>query len=116
MSPSESTTVDVGLDELRALSRIIQTSIDKLEASLTARGEKFPSPNEPYTQESEAGRNAPDALSAVNNIVAAAGPLIAVASPPGQSLGNLAIQVCGVLRVLVVLALMVDDSSISLRL
>ncbi len=86
---------DSALAELRALSNLINPSID------ASRGEKFPSPYEPVSKETEAPRMAPDVRSAYSNVVAAAAQLIASIRPPASTIVITAIQVGG-LRLLAV--------------
>ena len=89
---------DANIGELRALSKLIQASIDDLEAALTSQKQVFPSSDEPFSLESEAGRTLPEAQAAVTAIVAAAGQLIAVAQPPIMRLLTTTVQVRRIAR------------------
>ena len=71
-----------GLGELRALSNLIQASVDRIETSLATQGKTFPAANEPFTAESEAARSTPEVENAVGDIVSAASQLIAVSRTP----------------------------------
>lgn len=88
------TTTKQSLADLRALSDIIKTSIDKLEAGLTARGQSLPSLDEPSSRELEAQFTAPDLLAAADDIVSAAGQLTAAIRPPILSLIDVGTRVC----------------------
>lgn len=87
-------TTKQSLADLRALSDIIKTSIDKLEAGLTARGQSLPSLNEPSSRELEAQFTSPDLLAAADDIVSAAGQLTAAIRPPILSLIDVGTRVC----------------------
>ena len=84
---------DPNIGELRALSNLIQFAIDDLETGLIARKEAFPSPDEPFSMESEAARMTPEAQTAVTNIVAAAAQLMAVTQSPVMRLLATTVQV-----------------------
>ncbi|KAI0318073.1 S-adenosyl-L-methionine-dependent methyltransferase [Amylostereum chailletii] len=71
-----------GLAELKALSKLIQDSVEAIEASISAKGLTFPSSTTPFSLESEAGRNLPEVAQAGSVLVAAATQLITVARSP----------------------------------
>ncbi|THG98133.1 hypothetical protein EW026_g3996 [Hermanssonia centrifuga] len=68
--------------DLRALSRLINTSIDQIENEMLSRGQTYPLLSEPYSPETEEPRMAPDILAAGSIITAAAAQLIASVSIP----------------------------------
>lgn len=68
--------------ELRALSNLINASVDKIEAALVARGQQYPISDQLFTPQSEAARMAPDVMQEGSIIVAAAAQLIAATRPP----------------------------------
>ncbi|GJE87381.1 S-adenosyl-L-methionine-dependent methyltransferase [Phanerochaete sordida] len=70
------------LEELKALSSLIQDSIGTIETSLQAAGKEFPSPNTPITPESEAARMIPEVSQASALIVSAAYQLISSVRSP----------------------------------
>ena len=72
--------------ELRALANLINSSLDKMEASLVSRSQTFPSPDEPFNPATEAARMAPDVSEQVSIIVAAASQLTAAVRIPGSAL------------------------------
>lgn len=80
------TSTDYGISELRALSSLIQSSIDKIEEGLAATGKVFPSPDTTFNVESEDGRTNPRVQAEIDNIVAAAAQLIAVTRSPISTL------------------------------
>ena len=82
-----------GLAELKALSKIIQGSIDAIEAAVTAKGLQFPSSSTPFSFESEAARNLPEVMQVTAVLVAAATQLVSVARSPMLSVTVAAQQV-----------------------
>ncbi|PSS29885.1 hypothetical protein PHLCEN_2v2616 [Hermanssonia centrifuga] len=79
--------------DLRALSRLINTSIDQIENGMLSRGQTYPLLSEPYSTEAEKPRMAPDILAAGSIIIAAAAQLIASVRIPVTSILVTAIQV-----------------------
>ncbi|KAI0278948.1 S-adenosyl-L-methionine-dependent methyltransferase [Russula aff. rugulosa BPL654] len=69
------------LAELKALANIIQSSIEQIEADLSANNLTFPSPDSTFSLESEAPRMHPDIQSAGTLITSAAAQLISLARP-----------------------------------
>ena len=84
---------DPVFQELRALNALITSSLDSIESTLRTRGQKFPSPRDPFTLESEAPRNAFDVLLSCQILTAAATQLIAAVQPPGLTTFITAMQV-----------------------
>ncbi|KAI0771380.1 O-methyltransferase-domain-containing protein [Irpex lacteus] len=74
--------IDSPVSELRALSDLIKTSVDRIEALCTERGQSYPLSDSPFTLESEAPRMAADVIAAGAIIVSAAAQLIAAVRPP----------------------------------
>ena len=73
--------------DLRALCDLIKSSVDSIEAALDSRSQTFPSPNEPFSLQSEAARMSPDVLGPSSIIVSAAAQLIATVRLPILTLG-----------------------------
>ncbi|KAI9463927.1 S-adenosyl-L-methionine-dependent methyltransferase [Russula earlei] len=69
------------LAELKALSNIIQSSIDQIEAVVTANSFTFPSSDSPFSLESEAPRMHSDIHEAGSLITSAAAQLITLVRP-----------------------------------
>lgn len=84
---------NAGIGELRALVDILQSTVDKLDETMTSRGQIYPSLDDPYSVESEAPRNSPDILALCDVLVSAAGQLIATARPTPTSSLLTALQV-----------------------
>ncbi|THG95611.1 hypothetical protein EW026_g6076 [Hermanssonia centrifuga] len=80
------------VDEIRALSDLIKSSIDKIEESCLSRGQIYPSANDPFTPQSEAARMAPDVQEYGSIVVAAAAQLIAATRPPPLGLATHALK------------------------
>ncbi|KIP10249.1 hypothetical protein PHLGIDRAFT_85462 [Phlebiopsis gigantea 11061_1 CR5-6] len=80
------------LSELRALSKIIQESIDSIEAAVTAESVEFPSAYTPLTMESEAARMLPEVEKACALIVSATSQLAFAVRSPLQSIVTVALQ------------------------
>ena len=78
---------------LRDLSDIISSAVDRIENALDAQSLDFPSPDTPYTKESESPRNIPEVFDAVNTIIAAAGQLTAVARAPALTVFDIMFMV-----------------------
>lgn len=81
------------LTQLRAVSKIIQDSIDTIDTVLTANHMEFPSPETQFTIESEASRMLPDVANACMLIVSAASQLTYWVRPPGLTVVATALQV-----------------------
>ncbi|THG99674.1 hypothetical protein EW026_g2708 [Hermanssonia centrifuga] len=71
--------------ELRALSQLINASIDEIEHAMVSRGQSFPLLNESYSLESEIPRMEPDMVAAGTVITSAAAQLIAAVRIPAVS-------------------------------
>lgn len=69
------------LADLKALSNIIQSSIEQIETAVTANSLTLPSPDSAFTLESEGPCMHPAVLAAGSLISSAAGQLLAVARP-----------------------------------
>ena len=82
------------LSELRALSKIIQDSINVIETTTAAKDLQFPSSRTPLTMESEAARMLPEVEGACALIVAATAQLAFAVRSPLQSVITVALQVC----------------------
>jgi len=81
------------LAELKALSNIIQSSIEQLETAVAANSFNFPSPNAPFSLESEAPRMHPDIVSAGSLITSAAAQLITLVRPAPLTVFDVMMQV-----------------------
>ena len=81
------------LDELRALSRIIQDSIEAIDSIVKANNVEFPSPHTPFTVESEKARALSDVQKQSALIIAAAMQLVQSVRSPTLGLLTLAMQV-----------------------
>jgi hypothetical protein len=74
------------LAELKALSNIIQSSIEQIEAVVTANSFTFPSPDLTFSIESEAPRMHPAIQSAGLLITSAAAQLITLVRPAPRTI------------------------------
>ena len=81
------------LAELKTLSNIIQSSIEQIEADLSANTLTFPSPDSTFSLESEAPCMHPDIQSAGSLITSAAKQLISLAKPAQVTLLEISLQV-----------------------
>jgi hypothetical protein len=81
------------LSQLRALSEIIKTSIDRIESTTNANSVEYPSLDTPFTTESEAARNLPEVQEAGAQIAAAAAQLVASVYPPQVLLYKYSLEV-----------------------
>ena len=90
---NNSTKFGSTLEELRALSSLIDVSVKNIEKCMQDSGSAFPSLNEPFTLESEMARLNPAVMAAASHIVAAAAQLTAIVRPTGLSLAVTAFQV-----------------------
>ena len=81
------------LTELKALSKIIQDSVEAIESSVKSKSLEFPSPHTPLTMESEAARMLPDVDKACSLIISAASQLIYSVRSPMLSIVAVATQV-----------------------
>ena len=79
--------------ELKALSKIIQDSIDTIEATVASKNMEFPSAYTPLTMESEAARMLPEVEKACALIVSATAQLAFAVRSPLQSIVTVALQV-----------------------
>ena len=81
------------LAELKALANIIQSSIEKIEATVTANSLTYPSPGSIFTPQSEAPLMHPAILSAGTHITSAASQLITCVRPAPLVLFDFTMQV-----------------------
>src|SRR5712672_1619617 len=81
------------LTELKALANIIQSSIEQIEAGLSANTLTFPSSDSTFSLESEAPRMHPDIQSAGSLITSAAAQLMSLARPAQITLFEVSLQV-----------------------
>jgi hypothetical protein len=81
------------LAELKALGNIIQSSIQQIEAVVTANSFTFPSPDSTFSPESEEPRMHPAIQSAGSLIVSAAAQLITLVRPAPLTLLDILMQV-----------------------
>lgn len=81
------------LEELRALSKIIQDSVCAIDAAVIASNLEFPSPHTPFTVESEAARTLPKVEKACSLIIAAATQLVQAVRSPMHGILTLSLQV-----------------------
>ena len=81
------------LSELKALSKIIQDSVNSIETALASNNLEFPSPYTPFTLESEAARQQPDVARASALIVSASYQLINFVRSPTLTVVTAAFQV-----------------------
>ena len=79
--------------ELRALSDLIKSSVDKIEALCVERGSTYPSLDTPFSPQSDAPRMIPDVIEEGVIIVAASAQLIAAVRPPPVGMIGQAFQV-----------------------
>lgn len=80
------------LAELKALSKVIQDSIDSMESTLTENNMTFPSSTTPMTMESEKPRRLPLVDKSCSLIVSAAYQLVFAARSPLLSMMSVAMQ------------------------
>ena len=81
------------LAELKALSNIIQSSIQQIEEVVTANSFTFPSPDSTFSLESEAPHMHPDIQSAGLLIVSAAAQLMTIVRPAPLTVLDITMQV-----------------------
>jgi len=81
------------LAELKALVDIIQSSVEQIEATVTANSFTYPSPNSAFSRETEAPRMHPAILSAGSLITSAASQLITLVRPAPFTLFDTTLQV-----------------------
>ena len=96
--PSFDTTVHCrfsqdALAEMKALANIIQSSVEQIEAAVTANSCNLPSPDSPFSPESEAARMHPAIQSAGSLITSAAAQLMTLVRPAPLTLLDLMMQV-----------------------
>jgi hypothetical protein len=82
-----------GLGELKALTNIILSSVEQIEAVVIANSFTYPSPNSKFSLESEAPRMHPVIQSAGSLITSAAAQLTALVRPAPLALYDIAQQV-----------------------
>ena len=73
-----------GISDLRRLSNIISSAVDRIEDLCDSKGLQFPSLDTPFSRESEAAREIPGVYDATNLITSAAGQLMAIARSPAM--------------------------------
>jgi len=78
---------------MKALANIIQSSVEQIEAAVTANSFNFPSPDSPFSPESEAPRMHPAIQSAGSLITSAAAQLMTLVRPAPLTLLDLTMQV-----------------------
>ena len=81
------------ISDLRKLSNIISSAVDRIEGICNARGLDFPSPDAPFTRESETIREIPEVYNATNLIASAAGHLAAIARSPAMTMIDVSFKV-----------------------
>jgi len=81
------------LVELKALAKIIQSSIEQIEATVTANSFTYPSPDSIFSPETEAARMHPAILSAGSLITSAAAQLMTLVRPAPLTLFDVSMQV-----------------------
>jgi hypothetical protein len=81
------------LAELKALAGIIQSSIEQIEATVTANSFTFPASDSIFTPETEAPRMHPAIMSAGSLITSAAAQLTALVRPAPMTLFDITMQV-----------------------
>jgi hypothetical protein len=86
-------TLPDALAELKALANIIQSSIEQIEAVVSANSFTFPSSNSTFSFESEAPLMHPAIQSAGSLITAAATQLITLVRPAPLTVLDIALQV-----------------------
>ncbi|KAI0049517.1 S-adenosyl-L-methionine-dependent methyltransferase, partial [Auriscalpium vulgare] len=79
-------------EELKALSSIIQTSIEQIEDAVKAHALEFPSPATPFSPDTEAARNLPDVVAAGVLITAAAAQITTLVRPPALTVLSYTMQ------------------------
>jgi hypothetical protein len=78
---------------MKALANIIQSSVEQIEAAVTANSFNFPSPDSPFSPESEVPRMHPAIQSAGSLITSAAAQLMTLVRPAPLTLLDLMMQV-----------------------
>ena len=81
------------LSELKALANIIQSSVEQIEGVVSVNSFNFPSPDEPFSIESETPRMDPAIRSAGSLITSAAAQLTTLVRPAPLTLLDLMMQV-----------------------
>jgi hypothetical protein len=81
------------LAELKALANIIQSSVEQIEAAVSANSFTFPSPDSTFSLETEAPRMHPVILSAGSLITSAAAQLMTLVRPAPLTLFDTMMQV-----------------------
>ena len=81
------------LAELKALANIIQSSVEQIEAAVTANSFTFPSADSTFSLETEAPRMHPAILSAGSLITSAAAQLMTLVRPAPLMLFDTVLQV-----------------------
>ena len=81
------------LAELKALAGIIQSSVEQIEAAVNANSFTYPSPDSPFSLESEAPRMHPAIREAGSLITSAAAQLITLVRPAPLTLLDITMQV-----------------------
>jgi hypothetical protein len=81
------------LAELKALAKIIQSSVEQIEATVTTNSLTYPSSASIFSPETEAPRMHPTILSAGSLITSAAAQLITLARPAPLTVFDVTMQV-----------------------
>jgi hypothetical protein len=81
------------ISDLRKLSSIINSAIDRIEGVCNAKGVDFPSLDTPFSRESEATRTIPEIYDATNLITSAASQLAAMARSPAMMMIDVSFKV-----------------------
>jgi hypothetical protein len=81
------------LAELKALANIILSSVEQIEATVTANSFTYPSPDSIFSLETEAPRMHPAIMSAGSLITSAAAQLITLVRPAPLTLVDVMMQV-----------------------
>ena len=81
------------LAELKALAKIIQSSVEQIESTVTTNSFTYPSPDAIFSPETEAPRMHPDIMSAGSLITSAAAQLMTLVRPAPLTLFDVSMQV-----------------------
>jgi hypothetical protein len=81
------------LAELKALAKIIQSSVEQIEATVTTNSFTYPSPDSIFSPETEAPRMHPAILSAGSLITSAAAQLMTLVRPAPLTVFDVSMQV-----------------------
>lgn len=90
---SSSTSCFNAIDELKALTKIINDSVASIESTMTSQGLEFPSLHTPMTLQTEEARMLPEVGRACSLIVSAATQLVRTVQSPTHVLVTATLQV-----------------------